>query len=335
MRASKGLRASVLVIFLMSVSAVAFCQQAASDSAVKPDAATLVSPVDAKVPPSPPPAPADDVTGIPIGRGDLVELSIFGVNDMTKTLRVNNGGDVSIPLLGLVHVEGLTPEHAQALVAKRLQEEGLMRDPQVSIFVKEYAGQGISVVGEVTKPGVYPPVGNRRLFELITLAGGLTQRAGRQIVITHRDAPTEPVKITLKGDISKSTEQNIQLEPGDIVLVPKAGIVYVVGEVSRPGGYVMDSDHLTVMQAVALAGGVNRQTAKVSATTLVRKSPDGMQQIPVPLKNILQAKADDIPLQADDILFVPVSGTTIAGHRLAEAAVQFATAAGIFGVYRY
>ncbi len=186
-------------------------------------------------------------------------------------------------------------------------------------------------MGEVAKPGVYPVLGQQRLLDLISAAGGFTDKAGRSVTVTHRNQPDKPVTVPIARNLTDTPDSNIDVFPGDTVIVRKADIVYVVGDVGRPSGFLMDSGNMTVLQAIALAGGTTR-TAKLSGATIVRKGPAGMTQTPVHLKEMLAAKAPDVQLQADDILFVPTSTSKLIAGRTLEAALQAATAVGIVAI---
>jgi len=273
-------------------------------------------------------------TPVKLGPGDLVEVNVYGVPELATKARVSNDGDLYLPLIDYVHVGGLSLEEAQKLLEKRLDDGGFVRNPHVTIFVDEYASQAVTVMGEVGKPGVYPIMGDRRLFDLISAAGGLTDKAGRTLTITHRSQPDKPDSVHLARNLMDSPETNVDVRPGDTVEVHRAPIIYVVGDVGRPSGLLVDNGTLTVLQAIALAGGTNR-TAKLGGARILRKSsgPNGVTETPVPLKKMLQAKAADIPLQADDILFVPVSGAKIIAGRSIEAAFALTTAVSIYAVH--
>jgi len=266
-----------------------------------------------------------------LGIGDLVEVSVYNVPELTTKVRVSNSGDVYLPLIDYVHVAGLTTEEAQALIEKRLTDGGFLKSPHVAVFVSEYASQGASVLGEVTKPGVYPVLGEQRLFDLISAAGGFTERAGRSVTVTHRNQSDKPVTVPLARNITDNPDSNVEVFPGDTVIVRKADIVYVVGDVGRPSGFLMDSGNLTVLKAIALAGGTNR-TAKLNSAKIIRKGPNGMSETSVPLKKMLQAKASDVTMEAEDILFVPGSGGKLLAARTFEAAMQAATAVSIVAI---
>jgi polysaccharide biosynthesis/export protein len=188
------------------------------------------------------------------------------------------------------------------------------------------------VLGEVARPGVYPALGEQRLFDLISSAGGLTEKAGRSISITHRNENNHPVTLPLTRNLADDSADNVPVYAGDTIIVRKADVVYVVGEVGKPSGFLMDSGNLTVLQAIALAGGTTR-TAKLGSARIIRKNATGMSETQVHLKKILEAKAPDMPMQADDILFVPTSAAKVMAGRTMEAALQAATAASVIAVH--
>lgn len=243
-----------------------------------------------------------------IGPGDLIEITVFDTPELSGKARVSNLGDISLPLLGVLHVNGLTTDQAQKLVADSLIQKQLVKDPQISVFVAEYATQGVSVLGEVKHAGIYTSLGQHRLLDYISLAEGLTPMAGTSVTITPRGS-SQARTITLPSISSPTPDQNPEILPGDTIFVAKTGVVYVVGDVSRPGGFALDHDqHLTVLQAIALAQGVNGTAAK-SKARLIRKTPSGSQEIPVNLARLMRSREGDLALQDNDILFIPQSGT--------------------------
>ena len=266
-----------------------------------------------------------------LGIGDLLEISVYNVPELATKTRIGNNGDVYLPLIDYVHLAGLTPEEAQALIEKRFADGGFLKDPHVTLFVYEYASQGASVLGQVAKPGVYPVLGQQRLFVLISAAGGFTDKAGRSITITHRNQPDKPVTVPLARNITDNPDSNIEVFPGDTVMVSRADIVYVVGDVGRPSGFLVETENLTVLKAIALAGGTNR-TAKLNSARIIRQGSNGVTETPVQLKKMFEAKAPDMPMQADDILFVPSSSRRVLAGRTLEAAMQAATAVSIVAI---
>jgi polysaccharide export outer membrane protein len=267
----------------------------------------------------------------PIGAGDLVEMSVFDTPELSGKLRVSNTGDVILPLVGTLHLQGLTAGEAQTLIRQKLIDGGFLKDPQVTVFISEYATQGVSVVGEVHKPGIYPAFGTHHLLDYLSLAEGLTPLAGTAIVITHSGHPGQPQPVKMTTGAATQPENNPEILPGDTIFVARTGLVYVVGDVARPGGFPMDHDgQLTILQAVALAQGANSTAARGSAK-LIRTTPQGRQGIPVDLKKILSAKATDLPLQDNDILFVPSSAAKNTWKNI-ESALPAVAGASIYRV---
>jgi polysaccharide biosynthesis/export protein len=267
---------------------------------------------------------------VKLGPGDLLEVNVYNVPELASKVRVSNSGDVYLPLIDYVHVDGLTQEEGQALIEKRLSDGGFVRNPHVTIFVDEAASQGVTVIGEVGKPGIYPDVADHKLYEVISEAGGFNPSASRKIAVIRRNLP-EPIRLDLPRNLGDDVSGNIEIMPGDTITVPRAPIIYVVGDVGRPSGLLVDNGSLTVLQALALAGGTNR-TAKMGGARIIRKTPTGMTETTVQLKQMLEAKAPDITLQADDILFIPRSAGKVAAARTLDVAIAMTTAVGVYAV---
>jgi polysaccharide biosynthesis/export protein len=269
---------------------------------------------------------ADPSFEILIGPGDLIEVSVYGASDYIKDVRVRSTGEITLPMAGTLKVGGLTPAQAEALIAERLIDGDFFNDPKVSVIEKETVTQGISVLGEVQKPGVYPLPGPRKLFDAISAAGGTTPRAGNTVSIMHRTGSQQSEIATLSYGKS-SSQSNVYVYPGDTIVVSKAGVVYVVGDVRLPGGFVMENSYMTILQAYAMAQGAN-STAALDRAQLIRKS--GSEDQVISLKKILAAKAPDMNLQPDDIIFVPTSGAKVATRRTIDALVQTASGIAIY-----
>ena len=171
-----------------------------------------------------------------LGSGDLVEVSVYNVPEMETKTRVSSGGDIYLPLIDYVHVDGLTVDEAESVIEKRLEKGDYVKGPHVQIFVQEYASAGANVMGEVNRPGIYPVLGEQTLLTVISAAGGFTDRAGTSVSITHRDQPGTPITVPLSLNPQDHPENNVAVYPGDTILVRRADIVYVVGEVVRPSG---------------------------------------------------------------------------------------------------
>jgi polysaccharide export outer membrane protein len=266
-----------------------------------------------------------------LGTGDLVEVSVYNVPELTTKARVGSSGDIYLPLIDYVHLGDLTVEEAQTLLEKRLGDGGFVRNPHVTIFVDESSSQGVTLLGEVGKPGIYPVRGDRKLYDIISQAGGFTAAAARKVSII-RDNQPQAITVNLPRNLADDPQDNVEVLPGDTITVPRAPIIYVVGDVGRPSGLLVDNGSLTVLQAIALAGGTSK-TARMSGVRIIRTGPTGMTETKVPLKKMLEAKAPDIPLQGDDILFVPVSGGRLLAARTFEAAISMATSVSIYAVH--
>jgi polysaccharide biosynthesis/export protein len=212
-----------------------------------------------------------------------------------------------MPLVGYIRVAGLNSSEAEEAIEAQLRQNNVVNNPQVSVFVKEYTSGGISVAGEVSKPGVYSALGPHRLFDVLQAAGGPTDRAANKVVISHRDQK-DATTLYISKDPAEMAASNVNLEPGDTVVVQKAGIVYVLGEVTRPGGYVLNSTGgITVLQVVAVAGGPTH-VASAGKTRLLRRTENGFQEQRIDLKKLLRGKIHDVAVRDQDILFVPSSG---------------------------
>ncbi|MFI5113883.1 MAG: polysaccharide biosynthesis/export family protein [Terriglobales bacterium] len=278
------------------------------------------------------PAPPLADSSVRLGDGDLIEIGVFGVPDLSTKVRISNSGDVYLPLIDYVHIADLTVDEAQGLIEKRLSDGGFVRGPHVTIFVDEAASQAITVIGEVNRPGPYPAIGERRLFDMISAAGGLTDKAGRKITIVHKGNLEQKVELSLPTNLGEDTQDNVEIRPGDTIIVARAGIIYVVGDVARPSGFLIEDNTLSVLKALALAGGGTR-TSALSKTRILRQTPNGIQEIHVNLKKVLYAKAPDMALVKGDVLFIPGSAAKSAAYRGAEAAFSMSTALAVIAVH--
>ena len=250
---------------------------------------------------------ATNASALLLGPGDEVEITVYGAPDLSGHTRINDTGNVSLPLIGSVRIAGLSTSEAEAAIEAQLRQNNIVNDPQVSIFAKDYTNSGISVAGEVAKPGFYSAVGPHRLFDVLQAAGGTTDRAANKVTISHRDQQ-DSTTVPISKDPTQMAASNVDLQPGDTVVVPRAGIVYVLGEINRPGGYVLNSTGgLTVLQVVAAAGGPTHLAA-YGKTTLLHRTASGFQEQKIDLKKLLRGRVQDVSVQSDDILFVPTSG---------------------------
>jgi len=259
---------------------------------------------------------------VKIASGDLLGVSVFDVPELTQELRVAANGNVRLALIGDMPVAGLTTEEASQNIADALRNRRLVLQPQVNVLIKEFSSQGVSVVGEVQHPGVFRILGPRTLLDIVALAGGLTKTADTKIMIQRRSGNGEKIAARLKSDdAGAALAGDVQVFPGDMVVVPRAGVVYVIGDVAKPGGYLMDSNgSMTLLQALAQAGGPTPNAAP-SKSVWLRKQDDGYSSDKLDLPKIARGEARDVELHANDVVFVPNS-------RLKRT---FASVAGIVG----
>jgi polysaccharide export outer membrane protein len=243
-----------------------------------------------------------------IGPGDDLKVVVFDTPEMNQEVRVTDAGEIPLLFIGNVKVATLTPGQAARAIEDTLKSKQLMIHPQVSVAVEQYATQQVSVMGEVQKPGVYNITAPLPVIKVLSDAGGLTTVADRNITIQRHDDPQRTVKYFFSNNSADALQTSVMVYPGDIVMVPKAGIVYVLGDVSRPGGYTISDNNsqMTVLEAIATAGGTNN-TAIVSKTRLVRTTTNGISEIPIPLGDMQKGKQPDMRLQASDVLYIPFS----------------------------
>jgi polysaccharide export outer membrane protein len=264
--------------------------------------------------------------------GDLLEVTAFDTPELSGKFRVDSRGEVMLPVGGAVPVQGLTAEQAATAMERLLRDRDVVRNPHVTVLVLEYATQGVSVLGEVKQPGIYPLAGKHGVLDFISMAGGLTPGASRLVSITHRAPPWDTLTVNLAGANESSLENDLEIQPGDRIVALRAGVVYVIGDVGKPGGYVIEGrEGISVVQALALAQGMNR-TAKANGM-LIRKTAAGQTETTLALNKILLNQAPDPKLQNGDILYVPLSGAKDWTSKGVSAALQMAVGMVIYGHY--
>ncbi len=242
-----------------------------------------------------------------IGARDLLEIRVFDLEELDSTVRVSEDGRISLPMIGELRVLGLTRSEVETAIESALKR--FVNDPQVSVFVREFESQRVSVLGAVKTPGTYPMQGRMTLLEAISEAGGIDyDEASGTVAILRHDMPGEPIEISLEELISKgNTAFNVELKAGDTVnVVPREHyFIYVQGAVRNPGSFRVN-EPITVLQAIALAGGLGER-AKRTVLILRTKPEGGQEQIKVNLNDIMDGKAPDVPLQPKDVVVVQES----------------------------
>jgi polysaccharide biosynthesis/export protein len=243
-----------------------------------------------------------------IGPGDMVYVEVFDTPEMAQEVRVTDAGTVPLAFIGDVRLAGETPATAAKLIEKALIDKKLMLHPQVKVKVEEYATQDVSVLGQVQSPGTFPITTSQSLLKILSLAGGLTSIADRNITIERHDPKLPKATYYLANNAEQALSTRVLVYPGDTVIVPRAPIVYVLGDVAKPGGYAITTNdsHMTILQAIAMAGSANK-TAVQSRVRLIRKTTQGQEELPIQLAAIQKGKLPDMVLQSDDVLYVPFS----------------------------
>ncbi len=310
------------------------------------------------------------VHDVPVGTGDLLHIEVFDVPELSRDVRVGDAGDISYPLIpAKITAAGLTPFQLEEKMEQLLIENGLVTHPQVSVFVKEQNSQPVSVVGAVVKPMVYQVIRPTTLLEILAGAGGITDDAGSFVIVTR--SPTAPgarnaaavIGASANGRVGASANSassddplgenpqivtirlqsllesgdasfNILIHGGDVVSVPRAGIVYVTGAgITQPGGYVLQShgEQITALKAVALAHGLTG-FAKADSAVIMRSNPITGQKdvIPVRIKQIENQKTEDVAMRSNDILYIPDSKGLKILARGAEAAISIGSSVAIY-----
>jgi polysaccharide biosynthesis/export protein len=282
-----------------------------------------------------------------LGPDDQLQISGPELTDFAnKPVRVEGDGDIQAPLVGRVHVSGLTVQQTEQELNKLLS--AYIRYPQVVVSVVEVRSRPVSILGAVNAPGVHQVQGHKTLLEMLASAGGIRPDAGYSIRLTRElewgCIPLPNAELDASGRFSvaevnlkeimeaKDPEENIQIFPHDVISVPKAEMVYVIGEVRRSGGFVIgEHESISILQALSLAEGLNG-TADARHARILRldRSADRREEMAVDVKGILSGKRPDVPLQGNDILFVPGSTGKKAALRALEAAIQTGTGLAIW-----
>ncbi len=318
-----------------------------------------------------PHVPSIGVEDYRIGPEDLLEITVFEAPELNRSERVSAGGEISLPLLGPIQAARLTPRELESVLQELLRRT-FMNDPHVSVFVREIQSHTVAVFGAVKKPGVFQIRGPKTVVELLSMAEGLAEDAGDTVLVMrgsgfhdqgrpsregqpaappstppagetpeavagssepHTSAGNTTIEIDLKQLLqSGDSRWNVMVYPGDVVKVARAGVVYVVGEVKKPGGFVLKgNENVSVLQAIALAEGVTRTSAKSQARIIHTDEATGKRtETSIDLGKILAGKAEDPILQPKDIVFIPNSAARSGVYRGAEAAVSIVTGLVVF-----
>jgi len=283
-----------------------------------------------------------------LGPGDQVVIRVVDMEEFTdRSVRIDPNGFVDLPMVGRIQASGLTIDQLKDTLSSKLSR--YISAPQVTLNLSENQNQTVSVLGSVNTPGIHPLLGPRRLIDVLSLAGGLKPDAGSRVILTRQmkwgALPVTGSKVDGTGGFSTvslslddlltaaTPSENIFIRPGDVVSVPKADIVYVVGDVKRAGGFPLSSHPtISILQALSLAEGLDHD-ASPNRARILRPTPGGdgkPKEIPVDISKILAGQNPDVPLFANDVLFIPNSVMKSGSRRAAEAILQAATGIAVY-----
>jgi polysaccharide export outer membrane protein len=240
---------------------------------------------------------------------------------------VSPAGQIAIPYAGLFHIEGMTSIEAAKSIAQLFVQNQILKDPRVIVTTEQF-GYSVTVMGEVKSPGIYSLAGNKRLVDMLTEAGGVSDRAGHVIEIFPSGSMKNPQTVLWDPTLRENDNAELQIKTGETILVSRCGVVYVGGNVTRPGAYPLcESNHTTLSEVIALAQGT-KPSSYTQRTLLLRASGSGTRLVQkVKLEDVLRGKQVDITMQPDDIVYIPPSILKAAGKNALTAAVGFATQA--------
>ena len=248
------------------------------------------------------------IESLTIGRGDVLQVKVLEAPELEQNARVTDAGTVTLILGGTVQVAGLTPVDAALAIERVLVAGHYVLTPHVSVTLTQTITQNVTIMGQVRSPGSYAIGTPRPILDVIALAGGLTELADRRVTI-QRKATKERIVFVVSNSANTALDESVAVFPGDTVIVPKADVIYILGDVGRPGGIaiVTNDSKLSALQALSLAGGTPPNAAPAHAR-LIRKQADGSHvDLPLQLSAMQKGKQPDIPLQPDDIVYVPFS----------------------------
>ncbi len=263
----------------------------------------------------------------PIRPGDIVEVQVFDAPEYSIRMPVSPAGEIAIPYAGLFHIEGMTSIEAAPAIARLFLQQQILRDPRVIVTTEQF-GYNVTVMGEVKSPGIYALAGKKRLIDMLTQAGGVSDRAGHVIEIFPSGSMKNPQTVLWDPTLRENDNAELEIKTGETILVSRCGVVYVGGNVTRPGAFPLcESNHTTLSEVIALAQGT-KPSSWSQRTLLLRTAEGGTRVVQkVKLEDVLRGRAVDITMQPDDILFIPPSALKAASKTALTAAVGFATQA--------
>ncbi len=286
-----------------------------------------------------------DASNLPmarIGNDDLIGVTVYDAPELTRTVRVSSGGNITLPMIDQpLHAAGLYPADLEKVIAHALTQDHVLVDPVVTVSIVEYQSHPITVVGAVRMPVTFQAAGNVTLLDAISRAQGLTENAGSEILVS-RQAPdadgktaTLVQRIPVRGLIDGTNlSLNLSLQGGEVIRVPEAGRIFVVGNVKKSGAfYITDGSESSVLKALALSEGLDSFSSHEAYIYRADDAGEGRKEIPIELKKIMDRKTPDVALEAGDILYVPSATGAKAGLKTLETSLGIGTALGAAFIY--
>lgn len=279
-----------------------------------------------------------------IGKDDLIGITVYDAPELSRAVRVGSDGDIRLPMLKRhIHAAGLNPAELETAITKALTEENVLVEPVVTVSVVEYRSRPISVSGAVKNPITFQATGTVTLLDAISRAGGLSENAGAEILVSKQSLATSDKpfmmskRISVRGLIDgEDPTLNLQLEGGEDVRVPEAGRVFVLGRVKKPGAfYIKDGSESSVLKALALSEGLDSFPSHSAYIYRVEGGSGGRNEIPIALKKILDRKSPDVALMANDILYIPDATGARAGLKVLETTMSVGAVLGSALIYMH
>ena len=279
-----------------------------------------------------------------IGRDDLIGITVYDSPELTRTVRVDSDGAIRLPMLQKhIQAAGLYPSELENAITTALTNENVLVDPIVTVSVVEYRSRPITVVGAVKNPLTFQATGSVTLLDAVSRAGGLSENAGAEILVSRQPSGMSDKSVTLVQRIpvrdlmgGDNPSLNLQLEGGEEVRVPEAGRVFVLGDVKKPGAfYITDGSESSVMKALSLSEGLDTFSAHKAYIYRLEAGSSGRNEIPIELKKIMDRKSPDVPLLANDILYIPNATGARASLKVLETSIGVGATLGASMIYVY
>jgi polysaccharide biosynthesis/export protein len=327
------LKCLALALFIIIAADRLLCQQQAPSPSITPNT-TVMATMDA----------SGNLPAEPIGKNDLLGITVYDAPELTRSVRVDGNGTIRLPMV-LRHIKaaGLFPEDLEKAIRLALVDEQILVDPIVTVSIMEYRSRTINVIGQVKSPVMFQAIGHTTLLDALSRAGGVTESAGPEILVSSQSQGTGADAATLVRRIpisdlydSPDNSMNIALEGGELIRVPEAGRFFVLGNVRSPGAFsIKNGSDTTVLKALALSGGLQPYPANLAYIYRTDNGKGGKGEVQVELKKIIHRTSPDISLKSDDILYIPEATGRKATMSVARTVGMMGASVGTTLLYIY